>query len=43
MIKYKNNDFATEADREAVEKDLVFVGIFGLMDPLRPGIKSAIE
>jgi len=32
----------SEADREAVESQLVLIGIFGLMDPLRPGIREAV-
>jgi len=41
-LKADNNNFETEADREVVEQDLNMVAIFGLMDPLRPGIKQAI-
>jgi Ca2+-transporting ATPase len=43
ILKAGNNNFTSEADREAVENNLVLVGIFGLMDPLRPGIKDAVE
>lgn len=42
-LKKQNNDFKSEADRASVECDLVMVGIFGLMDPLRPGIRDAVE
>jgi magnesium-transporting ATPase (P-type) len=41
-LKRNNNNFENETDRETVENNLVLVGIFGLMDPLRPGIKDAI-
>jgi len=37
-LKSSSKNFETEADRETVEKNLILVGIFGLMDPLRPGI-----
>jgi len=42
-LKADNNDFEKEADREILEQDLVAVGIFGLQDPLRFGIKDSIE
>lgn len=42
-IKQNNNGFAKEADREALEQDLIAVGIFGLQDPLREGIVESIE
>lgn len=38
-----HNNFQTEADRMSVENGLVMVAIFGLMDPLRPGIRQAVE
>lgn len=38
----KMNNFEGEADRAVVENDLVVIGIFGLMDPLRPGIRDAV-
>lgn len=38
-----NNNFATENDREVMEKDLTAVAIFALEDPLRDEIKGAIE
>jgi magnesium-transporting ATPase (P-type) len=41
-LKHKNNNFESDANKESVEKGLVLVGIFGLMDPLRPGIKEAV-
>mmetsp|Transcript_65613 Transcript_65613/g.90754 ORF Transcript_65613/g.90754 Transcript_65613/m.90754 type:complete len:591 (+) Transcript_65613:990-2762(+) len=42
-IKAENNDFASEADRATVEENLNMACVFGLMDPLRPGIVSAVE
>jgi Ca2+-transporting ATPase len=42
-IKSENNDFEKEADREILEHELVAVGIFGLQDPLRPGIIESIQ
>lgn len=41
--KESSNNFTTEQDRETVESGLCLVGIFGLQDPLRPGIKQAVE
>jgi magnesium-transporting ATPase (P-type) len=41
--KANSNDFLTEQDRETVESGLCLVGIFGLQDPLRPGIRAAVE
>ena len=42
QIKADNNDFKTEQDREVLEQDLTAVGIWGIQDPLRDGIKEAI-
>jgi len=42
-IKHDNNGFEKEADREILEQDLTAVGIFGLIDPLRPGIIESIQ
>ena len=41
LRKYDNapSDFAPEA----LEKDLVFVGLTGMIDPVRPEVKAAIE
>ena len=43
QIKREHNDFETEADKEALEIDLTALAIFGLQDPLRPGIIESIE
>jgi magnesium-transporting ATPase (P-type) len=42
-LKAESNDFETEADKEVLEKGLIGIGIFGLQDPLRDGIKESIE
>jgi P-type Ca2+ transporter type 2C len=42
-MQNQNNQFASEDDRESVEAGLTFVGIFGLQDPLRPGIPQAVK
>jgi Ca2+ transporting ATPase len=42
QMKSDNNDFAKEADRQCLERNLVAVGIFGLQDPLRDGIAQSI-
>ena len=43
-IKAENNNFATEKDREALEKNMTVIGIYALMDPLREEIvDSAIK
>lgn len=41
-LKAEHNGFETENDRAQVEKDLNMACIFGLMDPLRPGIIEAV-
>ena len=42
-MKEEFNNFEKESDQSEVEKDMVMVGIFGLVDPLRPGIKEAVQ
>ena len=41
-IKAGANDFAKNEDKEILEQDLIFGAIFGIKDPLRPGIKEAV-
>lgn len=41
-LKEDSNNFASDADRENIEKGLTMVGVFGLMDPLREGIPEAV-
>ena len=42
-MKAENNDFETNADKEAAEKGLTLIGIFALIDPLRPGIEASVD
>ena len=39
----QNNNFAKESDREALEKDLILIGIYALQDPLRDEVARSIE
>ena len=41
--KSNNNNFKEIHDKEAVENGLTMVGIFALMDPLRPGVTEAVD
>jgi Ca2+-transporting ATPase len=42
-LKANNNDFESEEDRGCLEEDLCAIGIFGIQDPLRPGITESIQ
>jgi magnesium-transporting ATPase (P-type) len=42
-MKASNNNFETAADKEVVEAGLNLVGIFALVDPLRPGIPESVD
>ena len=42
-LRVKNSDFKSTDDRASVEVDLTMIGVFGLQDPLRPGIPDAVE
>lgn len=42
QLKSDNNDFAKEEDRDCLEADLCAIGIFGIQDPLRPGVDKSI-
>lgn len=42
-IKTRNNNFVSETDRSIIENDLIIVAIFGLQDPLRPGVRDAVK
>lgn len=41
-LQQANNDFRSADDMAAVEKDLVFTALFGLVDPLREKVKEAV-
>jgi len=41
-LEESNNNFMSEQDRESVEGNLIIVSIFGIKDPLRPGVKEAV-
>lgn len=41
-MKSNNNNFETQTDKEITESELIMIGVFGLMDPLRPGIRDAV-
>ena len=43
QLKAENNDFEKDEDKKVLETGLTGIGIFGLQDPLRPGIKESIE
>ena len=42
-LKREHNNFESVEDRECIETNLTMVGIFALMDPLRPGIREAVQ
>ena len=42
-LSARNNNFETLEDLEKLEENLTMVGMFGLKDPLRPGIRDAVE
>lgn len=39
----ENNNFENEEDRYILEENLVALGMFGIEDPLRPGIADAVK
>ena len=43
QINQKTDSFETDEMKESVEQGLILTGIFGIMDPLRPGIRSSVE
>lgn len=43
QLKANKNNFESDEDRESIESGLCVVGVFGLMDPLRPGIREAVQ
>jgi magnesium-transporting ATPase (P-type) len=42
-LEVANNGFASEADREVLEKDLTLIGIYALQDPLRDEIIESVK
>ena len=42
-LKSENEHFSTESDRECLEKDMTFVGVFALLDDLRSNIAASIR
>lgn len=42
-LKKQHNNFQKDSDKECLEENLTAVGIFGLQDPLRPGIVESIQ
>lgn len=42
-LKSQANNFKDASDKEVVESGLTMIGIFGIMDPLRPGIAGAVD
>ncbi len=41
-IAYKNVDYEVDESYEYKEKEMTFIGMFGMMDPEREGVKEAI-
>jgi len=42
-LKKANKNFAKEEDKIVLEEGLTALGIFGIMDPLRPDVVDAIK
>ena len=42
-LKAENNDFADEEDKFVLESEMTAAAIFGIEDPLRPGINEAVQ
>jgi P-type E1-E2 ATPase len=43
LLRQQCNNFQTEPDREALENDLVFIGLFALQDDLREKVAHAVN
>lgn len=41
-MEHEHDNFTTLSAREKLEHNYTLLGIFGLMDPLRPGIAEAV-
>jgi len=42
-LKSNNNDFEYSKDRECLEEGLTALGIYGIMDPIREGVRASIK
>ena len=42
-LREQYNNFATEEDRNVLERDLTFLGLFALHDPLRQKVNSSVQ
>ena len=42
-LKKDNNNFENVENKEAIETDLIAIGIFGIEDPLREGIRESVQ
>lgn len=42
-LEARHNGLTETADRRKIDKDLTMIAMFGIQDPLRPGIKEAVE
>jgi len=43
QLEADNNGLIELEDRRKIDKDLIFVAMYGIVDPLRPGIKDAVQ
>lgn len=43
QIKADSNDFNEESDKFVLEENLTAIGLVGIEDPLREGIREAVE
>lgn len=42
-LKEQNNNFETEDNKRVVEEELIMLCIFGIIDPVRPGVTESIR
>jgi P-type E1-E2 ATPase len=42
-FKYNHNNFSTNDDRDALENNSTFIGLFALTDPLRDKVKRSVQ
>jgi len=43
QLKNDHNGLVETEDRRQIDNNLIFVAMFGIEDPLRPGIKQAVQ